>query len=322
MTVITETIRDITGQPDNSSWQFTTVLREGSDAASVVTPKVVWVQPVAGVLTVELDPGPATAVYRNESYAFTVPDADSELRPLIAAAMGIPPTTSAEAIAAAVAAYLAGHPGGGGGITDVVQDTTPHLGGNLDLNGFTVGAASASDLTKLHGAGALSGNNTGDQTNISGNAATATSATTAGSAASASTAAACTGNAATATKLATSHNINGVGFDGSAAIVINPLVNAMSFSATPTFDLGAFDVFQMAAVTAAITSATFSNGVNGKTYTFMFLANGAYALAFGSAARAIGITIPSTVNSKYLYLTGKWNTADGKMHWLGYALEA
>lgn len=99
-------------------------------------------------------------------------------------------------------------------------------------------------------------------------------------------------------------------------------VNAMSFSATPTFDLGAYDVFQMAAVTAAITSATFSNGINGKTYTFMFLANGAYALAFGSATRAIGITIPNTVNGKYLYLTGKWNTTDAKMHWLGYAQEA
>jgi len=40
--------------------------------------------------------------------------------------------------------------GGGGGITDVVQDTTPQLGGNLDLNTFTVGAATAADLTKLN----------------------------------------------------------------------------------------------------------------------------------------------------------------------------
>lgn len=40
--------------------------------------------------------------------------------------------------------------GGGGGITDIVNDTTPQLGGNLDLNGFTVGVATAADLTKLH----------------------------------------------------------------------------------------------------------------------------------------------------------------------------
>lgn len=37
-----------------------------------------------------------------------------------------------------------------GGIADVLDDTTPQLGGNLDLNGFTVGAASAADLTKLN----------------------------------------------------------------------------------------------------------------------------------------------------------------------------
>lgn len=38
---------------------------------------------------------------------------------------------------------------GGGGIADIVSDTTPQLGGNLDLNSFTVGDASAADLTKL-----------------------------------------------------------------------------------------------------------------------------------------------------------------------------
>lgn len=40
---------------------------------------------------------------------------------------------------------------GGSGITDVVQDTTPQLGGDLDLNGHNVGAASAADLAKLPG---------------------------------------------------------------------------------------------------------------------------------------------------------------------------
>ena len=50
-----------------------------------------------------------------------------------------------------------------GGLADIVEDTTPQLGGNLDLNGHTVGDATAADLTKLHGAGTLTGNNTGDQ---------------------------------------------------------------------------------------------------------------------------------------------------------------
>jgi hypothetical protein len=39
--------------------------------------------------------------------------------------------------------------GGSGGISNVVEDTTPQLGGNLDLNGFSVGAAGAAELTKL-----------------------------------------------------------------------------------------------------------------------------------------------------------------------------
>lgn len=41
--------------------------------------------------------------------------------------------------------------GGGSGIANVVEDTTPQLGGNLDLNGNTVGDATAADLTKLNG---------------------------------------------------------------------------------------------------------------------------------------------------------------------------
>jgi alpha-1,3-glucanase-like protein len=49
------------------------------------------------------------------------------------------------------------------GLTDVVADASPQLGGDLDLNGHNVGAATAADLAKLHGAGTLSGNNTGDQ---------------------------------------------------------------------------------------------------------------------------------------------------------------
>lgn len=38
----------------------------------------------------------------------------------------------------------------GGGIAAVVDDASPQLGGNLDLNSFTVGDASAADLTKLN----------------------------------------------------------------------------------------------------------------------------------------------------------------------------
>lgn len=65
--------------------------------------------------------------------------------------------------------------GGGGGISHVVDDTTPQLGGNLDLNTHLVGAASAADLTKLAAItasaatlNAQSGTNTGDQSSIVG----------------------------------------------------------------------------------------------------------------------------------------------------------
>lgn len=40
--------------------------------------------------------------------------------------------------------------GGGGSLDNIVEDTTPQLGGNLDLNSFTVGSATAADLTKLN----------------------------------------------------------------------------------------------------------------------------------------------------------------------------
>lgn len=40
--------------------------------------------------------------------------------------------------------------GGGGGISAVVDDPAPTLGGNLNLSTFTVGAATAADLTKLN----------------------------------------------------------------------------------------------------------------------------------------------------------------------------
>jgi hypothetical protein len=52
------------------------------------------------------------------------------------------PERTAEAIAALAV--------GGGGIGSLVEDTTPQLGGNLNLDTFTVGAATAADLIKLN----------------------------------------------------------------------------------------------------------------------------------------------------------------------------
>ncbi len=137
----------------------------------------------------------------------------------------------------------------GVGLSDVVADSTPQLGGDLDLNGHKVGAATAADLTKLHGAGTLTGNNTGDQDlsglvptsrtvagkPLSSNVTLAKSdvglgsvdntsdadksvayAAAAGSAGSAGSAV----SATSATKLATARKINGVDFDGTEDITI------------------------------------------------------------------------------------------------------
>ena len=75
-------------------------------------------------------------------------------------------------------------PGGGGGISNVVDDPSPQLGGNLDLNGRTVGVATAADLTKLNAVTATStqlnyvtGVTSSIQTQLGTKAATATTIT-------------------------------------------------------------------------------------------------------------------------------------------------
>ena len=87
--------------------------------------------------------------------------------------------------------------GGGGGLSDVVSDTTPQLGGNLDVNGKDITGTGGVNLTGVVTAttfvGALTGN--------------------------------ASGNAATATTLQNARTIGGVSFDGSANINL-PGVNA------------------------------------------------------------------------------------------------
>jgi hypothetical protein len=93
--------------------------------------------PLANVLPV---PGAmAGGIQRRSSYAEDIIDIGVTGHALVIA------ETPAEAYAA-----LGGGGSPGAGITDVVQDTTPQLGGDLDLNGFAVGLATAADLLKLH----------------------------------------------------------------------------------------------------------------------------------------------------------------------------
>lgn len=108
MTVtITQNVRDITGASDSAMWWFSSPLR-AIDGEGVITQREIPVRAVDGVLTVELEPGPATVRFANVTYAFTVPDVDAELWPLIQAAVDIPPATPDEVLADAVAEALPG----------------------------------------------------------------------------------------------------------------------------------------------------------------------------------------------------------------------
>src|SRR6516162_735081 len=107
---ITEQLYDAGGQPDNAPWSFYSRLRDSDPAGSVITAHPVIATPVNGVLTVELEPGPMTAQHRGVEYNFTVPATDSELWPLISAAVNIPPGTPQDTLAVAVSDYMQAHP--------------------------------------------------------------------------------------------------------------------------------------------------------------------------------------------------------------------
>ncbi|ANT41779.1 hypothetical protein PBI_MAKEMAKE_5 [Mycobacterium phage Makemake] len=109
MTVtITADVRDVTGQPDNQQWVFSTVLRQQD--GSILTQKQVRVNPVDGALSVELEPGFAIVVYGEYRWFIEVPETDAELWPLIATSVALPPDTSAELLADAVNGYLDANP--------------------------------------------------------------------------------------------------------------------------------------------------------------------------------------------------------------------
>ena len=126
------------------------------------------------------------------------------------------------------------------GLLNVVEDTTPQLGGDLSLNGSDITGTGDINITGSVTATSFSGPLTGNVTgSVSGNAGTVTngiytnhnfyigteqvSITRASSPLTlngVSISGNAGGNAATATKLASSVNINGIAFDGSAGITV------------------------------------------------------------------------------------------------------
>jgi hypothetical protein len=130
-------------------------------------------------------------------------------------------------------------------------------------------------------------------------------------------AATCTGNAATATKLATARAINGVDFDGSAAITIVPRVTTITSSATPTINTDNCDAVTITALAADITSMT--TNLSGTPSNFQkliirILDDGtARAITWGASFAAKGATLPTTtVISKLLTVGFLYNSVTSK----------
>lgn len=113
VTVTGDMINDVTGRPDNTQWAFSSVLREGSDG-SIITTRTKIVTPIAGKLTVELDPGPVIIRYGDDIWPVVIPENDVDLWDVIQISVGAPPDTGADALAAAVVAYFSAHPIDGG----------------------------------------------------------------------------------------------------------------------------------------------------------------------------------------------------------------
>jgi hypothetical protein len=125
------------------------------------------------------------------------------------------------------------------------------------------------------------------------------------------------GNADTATKLATARAINGVDFDGSAAITIVPRVTTITSSATPTINTDNCDAVTITALAADITSMT--TNLSGTPSNFQkliirILDDGtARAITWGASFAAKGATLPTTtVVSKLLTVGFLYNSVTSK----------
>ena len=142
-------------------------------------------------------------------------------------------------------------------------------GKELSTNDFTT-----AEKTKL---AAITGTNTGDQVNI-------------------------TGNAGTATKLQTSRTINGIAFDGSADITLPTPASGIPYTgATQAVDLGAFNLTVM-----TVNGITLGRGLNGNTDSNIAIGKDVLrSVTGGSYLTAVGH------EALYSNTTGYNNTAIG-----------
>ena len=166
--------------------------------------------------------------------------------------------------------------GGGSGISEVVQDTTPQLGGNLDLNSKIINGSGNIDYTGNFKASGI-----------------ATATTFVG---------ALTGNASSATILQTARTIGGVSFNGSANINL-PGVNAAGNQ-----DTSGNATTATTAATATNVTVSANNSTNETVYpVFVDGATGAQG-----AETDTGLTYnPSTGNLTATKFTGDGSSLTG-----------
>ena len=213
-----------------------------------------------------------------------------------------------------------------GTYNDVVQDTTPQLGGDLDLNSHDIDGTGniniTGSVTATSFSGPLTGAVTGDVTgNVSGNAGTVTNGIYTGhkfnigtteidisrtSNAQTLTGTSIDGNAATATKLAATANINGVAFDGSSDVTVITQGTGVTVSGTQ-ISIGQ-DVSTTSDVTFNNVIVSGDLTVNGTTTTLNTTTldvedlniNVAKNATASGAADGAGITIGNYANSPSL----------------------
>lgn len=83
---VTADLRDELGRADNAPWVFSVPETRGAPDGRVVARRARSVQPLDGVLAVELLPGPVQVEHQGETYVIEVPEVDADLWELLEAA--------------------------------------------------------------------------------------------------------------------------------------------------------------------------------------------------------------------------------------------
>ena len=124
MTTITDTMRTVAGDPDNSEVVFfVPEMRPAASGTATVTMKRVPITPVNGAFTVTLDPGLVYAQIGSGRSPFVVP-ASGTARMGALIAQYLPPTTTPTQVDAAITAWLEDNPlPGGSGLDQAAVDT-------------------------------------------------------------------------------------------------------------------------------------------------------------------------------------------------------